>query len=415
MPQPAAPGNPGTPGILLTAFEPSGDALAAAMVRQLRAQRPDLPIWGLGGPKMREAGATLLETTTIHASMGAGAAAHVVTHLARLGRLGIWLKEHPIAALVAVDSPGANWSICKLVRKHRPAAKVIHLAAPQIWAWAPWRIGKLRRLTDLVLCLLPFEPAWFEARGVPAVFVGHPLFTGPEALPTPPATQELPADHRAEIDPAWPRAAAGHRLALLPGSRTGEITANFPTMLAAFDRLRERHAELAGVVAAVDAGRGKRIEELIAATPTPGGGSGGGRRPLHVAVGQVERVLAWADVVLVVSGTATLQVASYRKPMVALYNTSWLQYQLIGRWIIYTRTFTLPNLIAEADGQGRAMTELAPHFGAVGPVVEAVDRLLSDPAARAGQTAALQRVCAHFANRPFGELATNEFLRVTGL
>lgn len=402
---PAAPtGNP--PHILFTAFEPSGDALAAAMIRELRKQRPNIKVWGMGGPKMAEAGATLLESTTEHAAMGAGAITHVASHMARLRRMRHWLKQHPIAALVAVDSPGANWSICKLVRRHGRGAKVLHLAAPQIWAWAAWRIGKLRRLTDRVLCLLPFEPAWFGARGVPATFVGHPLFSGPEAAPT-----GLARATAAGVDPTWPAAGPGLRLALLPGSRTGEIAANFPTMLAAFDRLRERHPGLAGVIAAVDPARAQRIESLIAGTTI----AGTGPRPLRVVVGQVERVLAWADVVLVVSGTATLQVASYRKPMVALYNASWITYQLIGRWIVHTRTFTLPNLIAEADGSGRVICELVPHFGAVEPVVEEVGRLLGSEEARARQSASLERVCAHFASQPFGELSTRELLAVTGL
>lgn len=395
------PAMPAKPGVLLTAFEPSGDALGAAMVRQLRQQRPDLRIHALGGPGMRDAGAEILELTTQHAVMGAGAIAHVATHLARLRRLGRWLDRNPIAALVAVDSPGANWSICKLVRRRHPRAKIVHLAAPQIWAWAAWRIAKLRRLTDLVLCLLPFEPAWFGARRVPAVFVGHPLFVGPDARPL---GHALTGE-----EPTWPAAASGLRLGLLPGSRLGEIRANFPTMLAAFDRLHADHPGLAAVVAAVDPGRASLIESCLAAAPATA------PRPLQVAVGQVERVLAWADVVLVVSGTATLQVASYRKPMVALYNTPWLQYQTVGRALLHTRTFTLPNLISEADKLGRVMTELVPHFGAVEPVVHHVGQLLASPALRNAQAAGLERVCAHFASRPFDELSTSHFLRVTGL
>ena len=162
--------------ILFTAFEPSGDALAAPMITRLLEQHPGLRVWALGGPKMLAAGADLIETTTDNPAMLLGAASQARAHQQRLKRLTKWLNDHKLAALVPVDSPAANWSICKLVRKTQPAAKIIHLAAPQLWAWAPWRIKKLRRLTDHVLCLLPFEPDWFTARGVRATFVGHPLF-----------------------------------------------------------------------------------------------------------------------------------------------------------------------------------------------------------------------------------------------
>ncbi len=338
MPQAPDPKSP--PVVLLTAFEPSGDLLGAGMIRSLRATRPDLAIFAMGGHRMEAEGATLLENTTAEAKMGLSAATQVLTHLRRLRLLKRWLRSHAVTALVAVDSPTANWSICGLVRRMQPQAKILHLAAPQIWAWAPWRIGKLRRLTDQVLCLLPFEPEWFGDRGVPAMFVGHPIFDGvatSATANTPPPPSE------------WP-GAPGLRLALLPGSRRAEIRENLPTMLAAFDRLCQLHPGMGAVIAAVDQAKAGLIAELIAAHPSTIA------RPLHVAVGQVTQVLNWADVVLVVSGTATLEVAAHRKPMVTIFNANWFEWQVV-RWIIQTRTFTLPNLISEAQGHGRAVPE----------------------------------------------------------
>ena len=108
--------------ILFTAFEPSGDALAAPMIKRLGRLRPDLGIHALGGPNMRDAGAQLIDTTTEHAAMLLGAASQFMTHRRRLRRLADWLTDHKIAALVPVDSPAANWSICKLVRSTQPDA-----------------------------------------------------------------------------------------------------------------------------------------------------------------------------------------------------------------------------------------------------------------------------------------------------
>lgn len=389
---------PGGPGILFTAFEPSGDTLAAPIIAELRRRRPGTPVWALGGPRMREAGAEVLEATTAHAVMLAGAAGQAWTHRRRLRRLAAWLREgsttRPLLAHVPTDSPAANWSICKLVQETRPAAKVVHLAAPQLWAWAPGRIRKLRRLTDHVLCLLPFEPAWFAARGVPATFVGHPIFDRLRASPPEAGVVR------------WP--VGGPRLALLPGSRAGELRRNLPTMLAAYARLRGRWGGLCGVFAAVDAAAAERVRAAIAASEPATGRLEG----INVGVGQTDAVLAAADAVLVVSGTATLQVAAHRKPMVILYNVSRGAWHLAGRWLVQTRTFTLPNLIAEADGLGRIVPELVPHFGDPAPVAEAVGALLADPAAAGAQVRGLEKVCGHFTGVSFAETATDRLLGV---
>jgi len=398
--------------ILVTAFEPSGDALAAGLIAELKRQRPEITIHALGGPKMAAAGATIIETTTEDAVMLGGAIKHARVHMQRVKRLRAWLRANPIDALVPTDSPAANWAICKAVRKIQPKAKIVHLAAPQVWAWASWRIRKLRRLTDHVLCMLPFEPEWFGQRGVPATFVGHPIF---EAASAKQRAQHSPAD-----------ASNGRRLALLPGSRKSEWERNWKTMLQATEVLRRKHPSLSVSVAASS---GKAFETLKNAehfgdsTPTrqfyEAAMSDEGAEGIFASTpwltyyrGKTDEVIAEADVVLVVSGTATLQVASHRKPMVALYNVSRLTWNFLGRWIVATRTFTLPNLISEADGNGRVIPELVPHFGDVNAVVEAVDALLRDGAARAKQREGLDRVCSHFEGKSFGKLATAKFLEV---
>ncbi|MCE9589454.1 MAG: hypothetical protein K8S99_02905 [Planctomycetes bacterium] len=387
-----------TQGILFTAFEPSGDALAAKMIARLRQVRPDLHIWGYGGPRMEAAGAELLETTTRHAVMLVGAAQQAMAHRKRLERLRATLQRRPIAALVPVDSPAANWSICDLVRRTQPGAKIVHLAAPQLWAWAPWRVRKLRRLTDHVLCLLPFEPEWFARHNVPATFVGHPIFENGTGAP------------RSDMDGLPVKGSGGWpRIALLPGSRPGEWQKNWPTMLRAYTNLLGRYLDLVGVVAAVDAPAAEALTE-IATRMEPD--VAGVARGLQLAVGRADDVIAWADVVLAVSGTVTLQVAAHRKPMIVLYNVNPFAWHLAARWFVWTRTFSLPNLIAQSMGMQKPVTELVPHFGSPRPVADHLDQLIRDEETRTSQIAALDQVCVPFAGHPFAELAAAKLLEV---
>lgn len=382
-------------GILFTTFEPSGDMLAAGVVTVLRREHPDLPIYALGGPRLEAAGATLLEHTTEHASMGLSTLAQAFAHKKRLGRLGAWLKDNNIRALIPVDSPAANWSICKLVRTHRPEARIIHLVAPQLWAWGEWRIRRMRRLSDHALCILPFEPQWFTSRGVPATFVGHPVCDPACHKPVDDDVADLPAPHP--------------RLGLLPGSRTGEIRKNWPTMLAAFMQLKSKHPELQAVIAALDT----RLEGMIRQITQENAGAW--PDGLEIVVGRVESVLRWCDAVLVTSGTATLQVAARGRPMVAMYNLNQLLFRLFAQWLISTRTFTLPNLISEWLKMGRVMPEFVPHYGQVEPIVREVDRLLSDEHAMAAQRKGLSRVVAALGEQCFSQEAARRIGEMAGL
>lgn len=375
------------PGILFTAFEPSGDVLAARLIAALRQHEPDRPIYAMGGDAMAEAGAELIEQTTAHAAMLGDAVRQAVAHKRRLSRLGRWMRGQRLAMVVPTDSPAANWGVCSLARKHHPQARIVHLAAPQLWAWASWRIQKMRRLSDHVMCLLPFEKPWFEARDMPATFVGHPIFE--DAL----QSAETSANDTATTGQAV-------RLALLPGSRAKEIERNWPTMLAAYRTLHERFENLHAVAAVRDATSRQWVEQAS----TRNVSSTTAMLP-EIRVGQTPQVIDESQVVLTVSGTATLQVLAHGRPMVALYNTSPLTWHAIGRWVIATRTFTLPNLISESMGLGRAIPELVPHFGAVPPVVEAVSQLLEDERARQAQMEKFAQIRAVFEQVQFSETA----------
>ena len=378
--------------IFFAVFEPSGDVLAARLIQELKRRDPSLRFVGFGGPKMAQQGVDLLEETTEHAVIALGALGQVREQLRRLGVLSDYLKQNDVAALVPVDSPAANWSVCKKVRKLRPSAKIVHLVCPQVWGWATWRVRRLRKLTDQVLCLLPFEPGWLDERGVPGVFVGHPVFEDAPQVLDKPVADDLP----------WSGDSGVLRLALMPGSRRSEVEKNWPTMLEVFKAVKAAHPEVVGLCAALKAGGEARFAPLGGVDALPEG--------MEVVGGRTPEVLRWADVVLAKSGTSTLQVASLCKPMVAFYNVSPVAWQLLGRWLIKSRTFALPNIISEWQDGRRVVPEFIPHFGDPEPITGALDALVGDVAVRGQQEAGLRRVAEPFASVVFKDAAAEALL-----
>jgi len=181
-----------------------------------------------------------------------------------------------------------------------------------------------------------------------------------------------------------------------------EVKANWPTMRAAWEIL---HTELPGMtacVAASDAAREAQLRDAMPGAPWPGG--------MHVVTGDATAVLDWSDAALVVSGTATLHAAVRRAPMVVMYNVSPASWHLLGRWLVSTRTFSLPNLLAERLGLGRVAPELVPHFGAVEPVVEALRPLLRAGEAREAQRAAFETIAQQFEGCDFASASADALL-----
>lgn len=385
----------GGPDILFTAFEPSGDDHAAAVIERLRQDAPELSIAAWGGPNMRAAGADIIELTGADPVMGIPGPDKIAEHLAINRRIDRWLRDHPARVHVPVDSPAANFPICKIAKRH--GARVVHLVAPQVWAWGSWRVNKLRRATDLVLCLLPFEETFFNERSVPARFIGHPLFDDYAGPGMPFSEQKLK-----RIDDESQGLIEGKpKLALLPGSRKKEHLANFPLLLETFRVLKKKHPALAGVVAASSEEAETRLRQIADET-------GGWPDDLDLVVHATDAVVRWCDVALVVSGTVTLQVARQQKPMVAVYKSSRLMYQLIGRWLLSTRFFTLPNLIAD----DRAIPEFVPHFEGHERITAEVERLLVDPDAAAAQSQRLAEIIERFRGEHAADNAAHAIARI---
>jgi lipid-A-disaccharide synthase len=375
--------------ILFTAFEPSGDDHASAVIAELRRRHPGLPIYAWGGPRMERAGATLIERTGDDAVIGMPGIQKIREHARMNERIDRWMAEHRPMVHVPVDSPGANFPICAIAKRH--GLRVVHLVAPQIWAWGRWRIGKLRRRTDLVLCLLPFEETFFLKRGVKARFIGHPLF---DAAPSP---EDL--DRRAAA-----YGGGAPRLALMPGSRPAELRNSFPLLLDVYRDLRRVYPGAAGVVAATKPSAEQDLRRMAAA-------HGGLPEGLTISVGDADGVIRWCDLALVKSGTITLQITRQQKPMVVFYKGSRLLYYTMAKWLVATKYFTLPNVLAHRE----IVPEFVPHFAGPEPIVAAARNLIDDPAAAALQREELARIAEMFRGRNAGANAADAIEEICGL
>jgi lipid-A-disaccharide synthase len=386
QPQPAK-----EPALLFTAFEPSGDDHASAVIAELRRRHPNLTIYAWGGPKMQRAGATIQERTGDDAVMGLPGIAKVLEHLRINARIDAFMAANHVTVHVPVDSPSANTSICAIAKKR--GAKVVHLVAPQIWAWGRWRIHKLRRLTDMVLCILPFEEEFFRKRYVPARFIGHFLFDK--------QLDFAAIDQRTTLFADGP---GSPRIAMMPGSRPDELKRHFPIILEAFRALGATHPGMQGVVAATSDRVAAQLREMAQSR-------GGWPDRLRIVVQDTDAVIRWCDVALVKSGTVTMQVAKQRKPMVVFYKKSNPLLFLVARIILSTRLFSLPNVLARQ----RVIPEFIPHFGGSLPIIQAVEKLLDDPVAAQNQRNDLDAICRTFDGKNAASLAADSIEEFAGL
>lgn len=379
------------PAVLFTAFEPSGDDHAAAIIKVLKEMCPGLKIYGWGGRKMEAAGAQIIAFTGDDAVMGMPGLAKIKEHKRINASIEEWLVDHPIRVHIPVDSPAANFPVCKLTKA--VGAKVVHMVAPQLWAWAPWRIRKLRRLTDHVMCVLPFEEDWFKTRGVDATFIGHQLFDEPLDFD---ALDEQIAD--------WSR--GEQNIALMPGSRPSEMRKNFPLLLGAYIKLANEHPEMRGLVAATRKEIEPELRKIAADAQLAWPES------LDITHSNTDAVIRWCDLAIVVSGTVTLQIAKQHKPMVIVYKmiSRWL-WMLIAQWLIQTKFITLPNLIA-----GRVICpELVPHFGGSDPIADRVVELLEEKDVFNKQVQELEDIGKVFESQNASENAAKIIARYAGM
>ena len=348
----------------MSAGDPSGDRLGAALIGTLRARGFSVEAAGLGGPALRAAG---LKTVAAMESVAVMGFAEVIRHLPaiRRARAAIvdLLERRPDAIFIPIDSPGLNLGLARAA--HRMGRGVVYYVCPQIWAWGYGRVRRLREDVDLTLNLFRFEDAILQREGVRGTWVGHPA----GALAPDPERRERA---RRSLDLTQ----SDTLIALLPGSRRGEVRRHLAPMLDAASRLVNQGGR--GIRAAVsDAGP-------VAGLKSTGEAGSLWRllEPIHYQ-GDSETLLRAADLAIVASGTATLETAALGVPMVIVYKTGALNYA-IARRVVRLPRIGLANIVAGTDAapeciQGRATgTEIA-LAGA---------RLLHDPAERERQRAA---------------------------
>ncbi|WP_106160186.1 lipid-A-disaccharide synthase [Hasllibacter halocynthiae] len=341
----------------LMAGEASGDALGAALLRGLRAEGAQVDARGIAGPLMRAEGMESLFPMDELSVMGL---AEVLPRYLDLRRRIHDTARAAIAfgpdVVVGIDSPDFCLRVDRLIRAIRPAQPVAHYVAPSVWAWRPGRAVKMARDVDHVLALLPFEPPYMEAAGMSCDFVGHPVAAEPVASP--------------EVARAFRKAhdLCGRVLAVLPGSRAGEIARMAPVHGAALRPILAAHPELA-VVVPVAPGRRAQVEAAVAGWPV---------RPVLVEGPEARRVaFAAADAALATSGTVSLELARQGCPMVIAYDMAPLTRMILSR-MVRVDTVTLVNLVSET----RAVPEFIGRNCRPDAIAAAVLSVLADPAAQ---------------------------------
>ena len=354
------------PRIFLSAGETSGDLHASNLIRAIRRQAPDAEIVALGGPKMEAAGARLLANTVEFGIIGVGPILGGFTrYLALLSRadrfVGAWRPD----VAVTIDCPGFHFLLASRLRARR--IPTLWYIPPQLWAWAPWRVNKLRRRFTHVACVLPHEEAFFREHGVPVTFVGHPVVDHLRGL---------------ALDQPFIRSlrttAKDRVVVLMPGSRRQEVVPILRRQLVVARALADRHPPCSFVLALAHEEHRAWVAPLTAASGLP----------IRTVVGKTHEVQSTADLALAKSGTTTLELLFYEKPMAVFYNVTWPQWNLAGRWLVRTPWMALPNALA-----GR---RIVPEYMRDGPPtaeeIDEVSALLVDERRRTEVRTALAEV-----------------------
>jgi len=316
-----------SPLFVLVAGEPSGDNLGAHLIEALRARLPGARFAGIAGPRMIAAGCEPWERAEDLAVMGLF---EILPHLPRLLRIRRKLLARVLAerpdVYIGVDAKEFNLRIAPRLKER--GIRTVQYVSPQIWAWRQGRVRTIGRAVDLVLCLLPFEKRFYDEHGVHAVFVGHPL------------ADQIPL----HLDPRAARAALGldpegTYVALLPGSRHGEVARLSPDFAATVAWLSQQRPGLKFVAALANEGAHRTFAAALAAA--------GVRDRVTLVDGNAQQVMAASDVVLLASGTATLEATLVKRPMVVAYRLGALTSFLLKTLKLFKAPFfAQPNLLA---------------------------------------------------------------------
>ena len=347
--------------ILISAGEASGDLHAGRLAAALR-ERTGATLFGLGGPRMREAGVDLVAESREVSVLGITEILHRLPQLRRVFRklLDEAQRRRPALAIL-VDFPGFHLRLARRLKAR--GVPIVYFITPQFWAWRPWRVRLVRRRFELALCIFPFEVEFFRKAGVNAEFIGHPLVGAVR-----------PSMGRAEFAARWGLDPARPILALLPGSRPREVAQHLPVLLEACRRIAS----------------GRAVQFVLAAAPgmtAADFGPAAADLGVRVVLDATYDTLAAADAAVVTSGTATVEAALLGKPMVVVYRVSRTT-AMLAKPLVRTKHFAMVNLIAGR----RVVPELIQNDFTAEAVAREAGRLLDSASARAAMKRELAEV-----------------------
>lgn len=343
--------------IAMVAGEASGDLLASRLIRALRVHYPDAEFFGIGGPQMEAEGFRALwpcERLAVHGYVDALRRYRELSGIRR-ALLARVLAERP-DALIGVDAPDFNLWLEQRTRD--VGIPAIHFVSPSIWAWRGGRIRRIARSVSHMLCLFPFEPPLYRDAGVPVSYVGHPL------------ADELPLEpDRAAMRERLGLRAQARVIAMLPGSRDSEVRNLARTYIETAQILASRHADAIFLVPLATRETRRIFEQALY-------DAGASELPLRVLFGHAADAMTAADVVLVASGTASLEAALLKRPMAICYRIGKWQYRLMKR-MAYLPWVGLPNILCDES----LVPELLQDAATPEALADALDGWLEDPAA----------------------------------
>ena len=309
--------------VLLVTGEASGDLHGSHLVKHLKRLDPSLRIYGIGGEELRKAGMEIL----FHAQeLSVVGIVEVCARLPQIVRAFQTLKREIVSSppdlLILIDYPDFNLRIAAVARKH--GVPVLYYISPQIWAWRQNRVKKIARLVDQMAVVFPFEAPFYEQHGVPVQFVGHPLMD-----------REVPVMDTQALLQQFAMKSQWPIVGLLPGSRKSEIDRLLPVMLGAAVLIHKEFPQAQFIIPVASGIREEDIKERVK------------QHGLAVSIvkDQLHQALHICHLVLVASGTATLETALMKKPMIIMYRIALLTY-LVGRLMIRVPTIGLANIVA---------------------------------------------------------------------
>lgn len=384
---------PRTLRIGMVVGEVSGDTLGVALIRAFRAQGIDASFEGIGGPQMIAEGFHSIYPMERLAVMGL---VEVMGRLKELfairDHLVLHWTDNPVDVFIGIDAPDFN---LRLSSQLKPLGiKTVQYVSPSVWAWRQGRVHGIRAAVDLVLCLFPFEVDFYHQHQVPAVFVGHPL------------AQQIPLHHAVDhakqqlhIDPLQTI------IGILPGSRSGEVSRLAPVLFDSAVKLLHDHPDVKFLVPAINQARFAQIQQILAVYPKSF------KQAVQVIAAQENNskvgrdVMAASDLVLLASGTATLECLLFGRPMLTVYKLHWLTY-LIASFLVKIRYKSLPNILANRE----IVPELIQYDATPDKIYRTALSLLHTPAAQL-QTANLREIHQQLQ----GQQAVNPAVAVLGL